>query len=128
MAEGPFDKYLSPWDKIRRSDNVDDRRDDPWPWHKIEGKEGSPTHEQYIENIVAAIKKGDPYIPAMTALSRDAGARDISPIPAEELIKFLINIDQMNPDRNPVVATPGNFDPVTGRTYPLPRPDPRKRK
>lgn len=100
MAEGPFDKYLSPWDKIRQSSNVEDRRDDPWPWHKISTTEqqfrSTPTVPELIGLIQKDIDKEN--IPPVTSLSRDAGARDVSPITSEELLRFLLQVDSHNPD------------------------------
>lgn len=105
---GPFDRYQSPWFSLRESQNIDDRRDDPWPWHTIsnasrEEDNLTPTRETIVDRINGIVLPED--IPPVTRLSRDAGASDVEPISKEELLKFLINIESMNPDPSPPVAT-----------------------
>ena len=99
MAErGPFDKYLSPWDLMRPNTNIENREND-FPWvalnREVQPEPGSYTTQAMIDWITAL---RPPEIPPMTALSRDAGARDIGPLSKEDVLKFLIDVDSHNPD------------------------------
>lgn len=112
MPEGPFDKFLGPWDKMRQSEGFEDRRDDPWPWHSFatpqrERDALTPTDETVMNRIEGILP---PDIPPMTRLGRDLGAQDVGKIEPQELLKFLINIDALNAQTERV---------------PLPRPRPQ---
>jgi hypothetical protein len=100
MAEGPFDRFLSPFARMRRAENVEDRREEEFPWHKLattkQENNMTPTAKTVIDRINGIVIPED--IPAVTSLSRDLGARDIGPIPKEELLKFIIDIENMNSD------------------------------
>jgi hypothetical protein len=100
MAEGPFDKYQGPWQRLRESPNVDDRRDEPWPWHELSKDiigRGTPTLQRTTEYAVDRLLP--PEIPPITSrLQQQAGTGDVSPISSEELMKFLLEIESMNPD------------------------------
>lgn len=104
MAEpGPFDKYQSPWFSMRESQNIDDRQNEPWPWHGLSKDilgRGSPTLQKTLE---VALGLADPEIPPVTRLGRDLGAGDVAPITDSELMKFMLDIEAMNP-YNPKTA------------------------
>lgn len=100
MAEriGPFDAYLSEYDKMRASQNVEDRTGDPWPWYEV----GEPVPKQSItarhalDLLIAQLQMDE--IPPVTKLSRDAGARDIEAPSKEEVLQYLMRNAATGPD------------------------------
>lgn len=120
---GPFDKYLNEWDKMRRRTDLEDRTNEPYPWWAPEGRgeqpEFTPTPMEHLERILDRVGPAPENIPAPTRLSIDAGAKDIGPLPKEEVLKWLIGNEMHNPPPPaPSIELPG---PI-----PLPRIDPRK--
>lgn len=94
---GPFDAYLSPYDKMRRSNDVEDRRDTPWPWYPgAKDPQQSPTDAAALEQVLAILQGQN--IPPVTALSRDLGARDIGPLSKEDVLQYLMTNAATGPD------------------------------
>ena len=99
-GEGPFDKYLSPFARMRPSNNVEDRREEAFPWHSLGARTNqennmTPTGKTVMDRINGIVTPED--IPPVTKMSRDLGARDVGPISKEELLKFITSIEMMNP-------------------------------
>lgn len=95
---GPFDAYLSEYDKMRASQNIEDRTNDPWPWHPASPNipQQSTTAAHDLDLLLAHLQMND--VPPVTALSRDLGARDIGPLSKEEVLKYLMgNTATMQP-------------------------------
>lgn len=131
MAEpGPFDKYQSPWFSMRERKDIEDRRDDPWPWHRLSQPfQITPTLGTSAQWSADYLNRDN--IPPITSrLQQEAGAGDVSPITDSELMKFMLDIEAMNPYNPKTEESPIGvpLDPDTMRPYPLPRPDPRKVK
>lgn len=77
-----FSERFGPW---YHRGYVDDRRSEPYPWSSIEN-EPPPVNTSEVQ------------IPQqLTPLARAAGAQDVKMPTPEEVIRFLINVDQHNP-------------------------------
>lgn len=100
MAEriGPFDAYLSEYDKMRASQNVEDRTGDPWPWHAVTQAEPkqSITDKHALDLLIANLRMSE--IPPVTRLSRDLGARDVEAPSKEEVLRYLMHNAGTGPD------------------------------
>lgn len=99
MAErfGPFDAYLSPYDKMRQSPDVEDRRDTPWPWYPgVKDPQQTMTAANELDQLMAVLSGQE--IPPVTALSRALGARDIGPLSKEDVLKYLMENASTGPD------------------------------
>ena len=59
VQEGPFDKYLSPYDKMRRSKNVEDRRDEDFPVLTHSQKEIAEEKEHYLNRPALQTRLGE---------------------------------------------------------------------
>jgi len=113
---GPFDRYLSEYDKMRRA-AVDDRRDEEWPTINFKGERAdwpqSPTPMHTLESAERMLNLGAWEIPNLGRLGIEAGGHDINAPTKEELLKFLMVNEATGPD------APSHV--------PLPRPRPRGR-
>lgn len=99
---GPFDRFLSPYDKMTPSPNVVSREND-FQWDELDRPLpppiGTPTNDAILEALDSIMRERNPHIPAITnRLQMDAGTGDVSAITDDELMKFILNIDAMNPD------------------------------
>jgi hypothetical protein len=93
---GPFDKFQSPWVDLRQAP-VEDRQNEPWPWYPTE-KVNPPHTQTAVEKLklLMALMQGEE-IPPVTALSRDAGAKEAGDqLPDEEVLKFILGNDKGN--------------------------------
>jgi hypothetical protein len=97
MAEpGPFDKFQSPWYSMRERQDIEDRRNEPWPWMDTKQLPQTATTEVLLQQLAAAAEREN--IPPITnRLQQAAGAGDVSPITDTELMKFILDIEAMNP-------------------------------
>jgi hypothetical protein len=108
---GPFDKYLSEWDKMRRAD-VDDRRNEAWPTVQFgDGRQAlphSPTAIERLEGAERAVGTGRWEMPRPGRLSMDAGWHDMHVPSKEELMQFLMTNEAAGPDPQERVPLPRN--------------------
>lgn len=86
-----------------RSGQIEDRRDDPWPWHSLATTKRedlmTPTAKTVMDRINSIVTPED--IPPVTRLTRDLGAHDIGPLSKEEVLKFILDIEMMNKSPEP---------------------------
>jgi len=92
-----FDRYLSPWDRMRRSENVVDRRDERWPTTDVGGTQSELPQSLRPMERLERVLDANPEIPAVTRLSRDAGAGNVAPLSPQEVLKFILDVDALNP-------------------------------
>ena len=104
---GPFDRYLSQWDKMRRAP-VENREGEEWPTATLPKQEHflpqTSTGQAATDNVKQFLEKigimGD--VPPATRLGLDAGIHDIDLPSKEEMMKFLMDNEATGPD--PAVA------------------------
>lgn len=84
-----------PWENLRQSPNVEDRREDPWPWLVPNGVPTmTPSAVENVTSLGAALQGEQ--LPPITNLSKEMGVGDMKPIAPEELLKFLLTVDALN--------------------------------
>ena len=82
---------------MRGSDNVEDRRDEPWPWHGVTKQYPAQTMTtQAISDQVLGNLENET-VPPMNRLASALGARDVTKPTDQDVIKFLLDIERMNP-------------------------------
>lgn len=93
-----FNERFGPWFGMRERQDIDDRRDDPYPWHSVTKREPEQTMTgpALSDQILGSLSTVDQ--PPLTPLGVAAGMRDAQPMPDQDVIKFLLDVDQLNPD------------------------------
>lgn len=76
-----------------RKGNVEDRRDDPWPWHELGAKLKDPQQSVGTAPPIDADRTLEPISP----LAMQLGATQVAPPTTEEMMKFITDIEMMNP-------------------------------
>ena len=76
-----------------RKGNVDDRRDEPWPWHELGAKLKDPQQSVGIKPAMEADRSLEPVSP----LAMQLGAMQVAHPTPEEMMRFLTEIEMMNP-------------------------------
>lgn len=84
-----FRERYSPW---YEGGQVEDRRNEPWPWHQLSNDKQSLTAREGMEAYSAL----NPELPPTTPLGVAAGVNDVKPPDSAELLKFLIDIEMAN--------------------------------
>ena len=93
-----FAERFGPWYPVRGSDNVEDRRDEPWPWHGVtKTHPGMTMTTPAVSDMVMGQVESET-VPPLTALGRQLGARDVAKPTDQDVIKFLLDIENMNPE------------------------------
>jgi len=72
---------------------IEDRRDDPWPWHQLGAILRDPI--QTVGNPPPP--EADRTLEPMSSLAMQLGAKQIAPLTPAEMMKFMMDIEMMNP-------------------------------
>ncbi len=93
-----FDERFGPWFGMRERKDIEDRREEPFPWHGVTKREPEQsltanTLSEYILGNLENVRQ-----PEYSPLGVAAGLRDIRPMPDQDVIKFLLDVDKLNPD------------------------------
>jgi hypothetical protein len=107
---GPFDKYLSEWDKMRRREDIDNREGEAWPTVNLnDQRQYLPQMSTFgdmsdkIHTMAQNIRASEEPV---TRLGRDAGIHDINLPSKEELMQFLMTNEATGPDAPERVPLP----------------------
>lgn len=104
---GPFDRYLSEWDKMRRRTDIENRQNEQWPTVALPGDRSYLPQSVTLAEQVRRRVDASPEIPPIDSrLALEAGARDVAPLSKEEVLKFILNNEMTQP--GPMPRRPGS--------------------
>lgn len=85
------------WEQLRESQNVEDRTNEPWPWHPVGAKKKDPVMMPTMEYAESLKQSKNPQVPMATPLAQQLGAMQVAPPTDSEMMRFITDIEMMNP-------------------------------